>query len=46
MTIRQMQEQRELEYLSKYAAFSSKSKGREIEEEQCISKRQRQNFAL
>ena len=35
MTIRQMQEQRELEYLSKYAAFSSKSKGREIEEEQC-----------
>ncbi len=35
MTIRQMQEQRELEYLSKYAAFSSKSRGREIEEEQC-----------
>lgn len=35
MTIRQMQEQRELEYLSPYAAFSSKSKGRDVEEEQC-----------
>lgn len=35
MTIRQMQEQRELEYLSPYAAFSSKSKGRDVEEEEC-----------
>lgn len=35
MTIRQIQEQRELEFLSPYAAFSSKSKGREVEEEQC-----------
>ncbi len=35
MTIRQMQEERELDYLSPYAAFSSKSKGRDRDEEQC-----------
>ena len=35
MTIREQLEERELEYLSPYATFSSKSKGREREEEQC-----------
>lgn len=35
MTIRQMQEEREKEYLSPYAALSINSKGREVFEEQC-----------
>ena len=35
MTIREQLEERELEYLSPYAMLSSKSKGREREEEQC-----------
>lgn len=35
MTIRQMQEEREREYLSPYAALSVNSKGRERYEEQC-----------
>lgn len=35
MTIREQLELRELEYLSPFATLSSKSKGREREEEQC-----------
>lgn len=35
MTIREQLEQRELEYLSEYAAKSIESKGREVEETQC-----------
>lgn len=35
MTIREQLEVRELEYLSPFAAFSSKSQGREREEEPC-----------
>lgn len=35
MTIREQLEERELEYLSPYAAFSKKSIGREREEEEC-----------
>lgn len=35
MTIREQLEQRELEYLSPFAAKSSQSRGRETEEEQC-----------
>ncbi|HAX52789.1 deoxyguanosinetriphosphate triphosphohydrolase [Muricomes intestini] len=35
MTIREQLEERELEYLSPYAAFSRNSKGREKTEEQC-----------
>lgn len=35
MTIREQLELREVEYLSPFATLSSKSKGREREEEQC-----------
>lgn len=35
MTIREQLEERELEYLSPYATLSSKSRGREREEDQC-----------
>ncbi|MCR4992856.1 MAG: deoxyguanosinetriphosphate triphosphohydrolase [Lachnospiraceae bacterium] len=35
MTVREMQEKREHEYLSPYAAFSDQSKGRSIEEPPC-----------
>lgn len=35
MTIREKQEQWEMQYLSPYAAFSAKSKGRDIEEAPC-----------
>ena len=35
ITVREMQEQREHEYLSPYAAFSDQSKGRLIDEPQC-----------
>lgn len=35
MTIREQLEERELEYLSPFATLSSKSKGREREEEPC-----------
>lgn len=35
MTIRQLQEERELDFLSPYASFSSRSRGRDREEEQC-----------
>jgi dGTPase len=35
MTIREEQEIREHEFLSKYAAFSDMSRGRDVEEEQC-----------
>ena len=35
ITVREMQEQREHEYLSPYAAFSDQSKGRAIKEAQC-----------
>lgn len=35
MTIREQLEQRELEYLSEYAALSSRSRGRERKEEEC-----------
>jgi len=35
ITVREMQEKREHEYLSPYAAFSDQSKGRSIDEPQC-----------
>lgn len=35
MTIREQLEERELEYLSSYATFSSKSKGRDVEDVPC-----------